>query len=65
MNAKTVRVQLDFEDGTILILEGEEAAKWYDASVSQAVLCDGHGMKFPDLKWQKFTKVKNDEVSNL
>lgn len=48
-----VRVELEYSDGEVWRLTGDQAQKWLDAANGQAVHCSLHGMDFPDLDWSR------------
>ena len=56
---KIVKVTIEFEDGDIHSLEGEEAQKWDEACASLASLGFAHGMMFPEFDWKE--EKKNDQ----
>lgn len=56
MDKKNIRVEIEFDDGTIMRLIGEQAELWQKAVESQGVMSAIHGHPFPELKWEKFLK---------
>lgn len=53
MKKKLIRLELEYEDGSISKLIGEEAEKW-DKAMSDVMWCyQNHGNKFPRFKWAK------------
>jgi hypothetical protein len=55
-NKKIVKVELEYDNGEIHRLTGEEAEKWLEAANGQAVLGWTHGMPFPELEWEVIKK---------
>lgn len=53
---KTVRVEIEKDDGTIIRLTGEEARKWGDHVEGMATCCHVHRRSFPELKWEQAKK---------
>ncbi len=51
MSKSVVKVELTQDDGTVLILKGDEARKWMLAVDGQAAFCAAHGNPFPELAW--------------
>ncbi len=49
---KIIRVELEYDNGEIHRLTGEEAEKWLEAANGQAVFNSVHGMQFPKLDWE-------------
>jgi len=49
---KIIRVELEYDNGEIHRLTGEEAEKWLEAANGQAVMGHIHGMPFPALDWE-------------
>jgi len=49
---KLVRVELEYDNGEIHRLTGEDAEKWLEAANGQAVMSALHGMSFPEFKWE-------------
>lgn len=65
---KTIAITLlkQKEDGSLYRLylnDLDEVAKWVEATNSQAIICYTHGIKFPELKWQK--ENINTDMENL
>lgn len=52
------RVFLEFEDGTIKCLEGEEAQTWEDSLNSVILRSWVHGGRMPELTWKQISKEK-------
>lgn len=53
MNKKLVRVEFEYEDGTISKLIGKEAERWNEA-MSDVMFCyQNHGNIFPNFEWVK------------
>lgn len=53
---KTVRVEIELEDGTVRRLTGEAAQKWSERVASEGMLSMVHGYSFEALPWQEFKK---------
>jgi len=53
---KLVRVTLEYDNGRITSLEGEDADSWMSAANSACVMSHIHGMPFPDFNW----KIENE-----
>jgi len=49
---KIVRVELEYDDGSIHRLTGDDAEKWLEAANGQAVMSHIHGMPFPSFDWE-------------
>lgn len=58
MDKKNVRVEIEFDNGEIMRLTGEQAELWQKAVESQGVMSAIHGNEFPALKWEKFQKIE-------
>jgi len=61
---KAVRIEMEFDDGTVQRLTGEQAQKWLDAANGQAVMGWAHGMEFPQFDWEvaRFTNEAETET---
>lgn len=53
---KITKVIIEFDNGDVQSLEGEQAEKWNLACQGQATLAYAHGMHFPSLDWKKEKK---------
>ena len=58
--SKTIRVEIEFDDGQINRLTGEAAEKWNAAVNEQTVVAETHGILFPELPWQVFKFEKTE-----
>ena len=56
---KIIRVEFEYDDGSIQRLVGEEAAKWLDACNGQITMARVHGLPFPEFDW-KWLKNETD-----
>jgi hypothetical protein len=50
-----VRVEIEWADGTVQILRGEDAEMYMEMEASGSFMAANHGMRFEPLPW-KFTK---------
>jgi len=57
---KAIRVEIEFDDGRIIRLAGDDAERWSQAANGQAVFNAVHGLPFPELPWQVF-KIEKPE----
>jgi len=55
---KTIRVEIEKDDGTIIRITKEEAEKWDKACESMVDFCFAHNILFPELEWEEYKKVK-------
>jgi hypothetical protein len=53
---KTVRVEIEFDDGMITRMTGEQAEKWQKACMSLSVYSSVHGNEFPKFEWETFLR---------
>lgn len=58
---KMVRVEMEFEDGRIQRLSGEEAQKWLTAVNGQCTMGWVHGMPMPQFEWEVVKEGTKDE----
>ncbi len=49
---KTIRVEIEYEDGNMRRLTGEAAQKWADAVQGEALFAFAHGQRFPEFPWE-------------
>lgn len=54
---KTVRVEIEFEDGRIIRLTGAEAEAWSQQVNNGSVMAFVHGMSHEPLPWKEFKLV--------
>jgi hypothetical protein len=47
-----VRVELEYSDGKVVQLTGDDATIWNNACHAQAVMSFVHGKKFPEVDWK-------------
>jgi hypothetical protein len=50
--SQLVRVELEYADGEVIRLVGDEARRWYEAGLAESVLAWNHGMRFPEVTWE-------------
>jgi len=60
---KTVRVEIEHSDGTILRLTGEEAQKWGRYVEGSSAFMSVHGMLTPPFEWEEFRKPNSTHYS--
>lgn len=51
------RVEIEFSDGRIARLTGEQAHYWNEACIGAIGNAYVHGCKFPEFKWDTFQKA--------
>jgi hypothetical protein len=58
--AKTIRVEIESEDGKIIRLTGDEAEKWARACEATGFMSATHDMPFPTMNWKTFNEESQD-----
>jgi hypothetical protein len=53
-----VRIEMEYENGEIVRLTGDNAKEWSRACVQESMLAYNHGMRFPTLEWETVRKAK-------
>ena len=59
-HGKCVRVEIEWEDGTVQTVTGEQAEKYMEIEASVSFNAWNHGMRFEPLDWT-FSK-KGDQI---
>lgn len=55
---KTVRVEIEFEDGRIISLHGDDAERWQQMASGMAVHSFAHGVTMDPLPWKETRREK-------
>jgi hypothetical protein len=53
---KLIKVTMEYSDGEVSYLDGEDAAKWESAANGVIMFNYAHGVHFPQFKWKKVKK---------
>ena len=53
---KLVRVELEYDNGEVTTLKGDEAAKWLEAVNGAVMNAWVHGVSLPEFPWEKSTR---------
>ena len=59
-DVKTVRVEIEFEDGKIISLHGDDAEKWQQLVKGMSVMHFVHGGAGVELPWKETRREKSD-----
>ncbi len=59
-DVKTVRVEIEFEDGKIISLHGEDAERWQQLVQGMSVMHWAHGGDQNPLPWKETRREKTD-----
>jgi hypothetical protein len=59
-NVKTVRVEIEFEDGKIISLHGDDAEAWQELVKGMSVHFNVHGGNIRPLPWKETRREKSD-----
>lgn len=62
--SKTVRVEIETDDGKLAILTGEAADVWQSQIEHASSMAVAHGSQFVRLPWQETTRVKERASNN-
>ena len=49
---KLIKLTMEFDDGEVKFLEGDEADRWLKAVNNQCVMEHVHGRPFPSFNWK-------------
>jgi hypothetical protein len=63
-DVKTVRVEIEFEDGKIISLHGDDAQKWQELVNGMSVVHFVHGGAQPELPWKETRREKADGAAH-
>lgn len=50
--ARLVRIEMEYANGKVTTLEGEEAQRWIEAANGAVSMSTAHGFPFPKFDWQ-------------
>lgn len=59
---KMIKIELEFDDGRIQRMTGEDANKWLEAVSDQAVFCHVHGVPFPQMHWEIYKREQDEQT---
>jgi len=62
--SKTIRVEIETDDGKLAILTGEAADVWQSQIDHAGSMASAHGSQFVRLPWQETTRVEETALNN-
>jgi len=62
-HGKAVRIEIEFEDGTVQRLVGEHAEKYMEIEASTSFNAWNHGFRIEPLPWEEIVKPKKEPTT--